>query len=147
MVALILGSAALACAVFVSAPADAHAYAVGGGTSAGTGTGATDTNNVSQSLNSLSTPFENFVQSLDNMWNNPGGAGSSAAGSTLYTPPSWTTQILTTGAQGAAESFDNWLYGIFGFHISTFFVAILNIFSWILGVMQGAVNWLLGVFK
>ena len=54
--------------------------------------------------------------------------------------------FLTTAIKNAFGWFDNWLYGIAGFHVSNFFTAILNIFSWVLGVVKGGVDWLLALF-
>ena len=42
--------------------------------------------------------------------------------------------------------FNNWFYGISGVQLSGILIVILNLFSWVLGLAQQVVNWLLGVF-
>jgi hypothetical protein len=135
------GTATLVCASLMLVAARAYAYAVGAGQSS-----IPDVQNVNQSLNSLAAPFQSFFESLGSMWNSS-GFGNVPYAPSVPAPTSWSSQLFTTGAQNAAQSFDGWLYGMFGFHISSFFVAILSVFAWILGAAQGAVNWLIGVFK
>lgn len=51
--------------------------------------------------------------------------------------------IFRARTQNALRQFDEWLYDKIGFHVWSFFLAILGIFSWLLGVVKGGVDWLL----
>jgi len=130
----------MAVVLFSFSFATAGAYAVSSSPSGGQ-TSFTSPTDLSQSFSQLTTPFEDFFNSLGSLWtSNAGGTVPS------YMAPT-SSAFFTNTAQNAFQSFDNWLYGIAGFHISGLFVAILNIFSWILGILQNSVTWLLSVFK
>lgn len=88
----------------------------------------------------LLAPFQNFINSINSVGNT----------SSLTIPSIGPTSIPTngmvaSGVQSAFQWFDNWLYGIAGFHIGGLLVAILNVFSWLLGIVKGAVDWILGL--
>lgn len=53
--------------------------------------------------------------------------------------------LVANWVQGIFQRFDGWLYGIAGFHILGIFTAILAIFSWILGAVKNAIDWLLNI--
>lgn len=118
---------AAALIVFFLSSATAGAYAIGSPNPSTAG-----------GLNDLWTPFQNFVNNINSISTNS---------FTMSTPAVPSSGTLTTEAQNGFQEFDAWLYGIMGFHISGLFVAILTIFSWILGWLQSGVNWLLGLIK
>jgi len=90
-------------------------------------------------LGSFTAPFENFFRSINNVGSVNISIPQQVGGSS--------GSLLVTGIQNAFGQFDNWLYGIAGFHISGFFTAILSIFSWLLGLVKGIVDWLLSLFQ
>ncbi len=137
----------------------AYAYPIAGST-AGTNGGTAGTTGAPPSavlptipaintfnFNSLIVPFQNFIQSFEGSANSiktPSIPGS------FNMPPSVSIPAVPQGSftnmiQNWFQQFDAWLYGIAGFHISGLFVAILSILSWLLGIVKGAVDWLLGV--
>jgi hypothetical protein len=141
--------AIVAAGLFAVSVLSAQAYPIGGAagaspqpTAPGYNYGAGPSGTVSQSLNQLSTPFNNFFQSLENVWNSTIGAPP-----TTEVEQSWAAQGIAASADNIFQSFDNWFYQTFGFHISDFFIAILNILQWILNFVLGIVNWILGVIK
>ena len=79
------------------------------------------------SVSGLLAPFQNFIHSINSI-------GATSAPN--LTGPSSNTR-------GAFQRFDDWLYGVAGFHISNFLNAFLNIFSWMLGVVKSGVDSLL----
>ena len=88
----------------------------------------------------LFAPFQNFIKSINSV-------GTNAVEVNVPSVPQ--NNPLAAGAENWLQSqfrqFDDWLYGIAGFHISGFFVAILNILSWLLGIVKSVVDWLLGL--
>jgi hypothetical protein len=95
-------------------------------------------------LSDLFAPFQSFIHSINSI-------GNAAPSSNIQptTVPAFVSVPVNNGVisaiQGAFQQFDNWLYGIVGFHIGGLLVAILNIFSWLLGIVKGAVDWILGL--
>lgn len=82
--------------------------------------------------------FNSFIQSINNI----------GAQSGISLPPVNVPSMPQNGAQNGAatnwfqntfQQFDAWLYGVAGFH------AILNILSWLLGIVKSGVDWVLGV--
>jgi hypothetical protein len=126
--------------VFLFSSHGAHAYSIEGtGTISGSGSTGTFTQgsfNFEQSLSGLSSPFQNFIDSMK-------GIGSVA----VRVNPQLAPNSLTGGLETFLNDINNWFYSTFGFRISDFFLAILNIFAWVLGLATAAVNWLLGLFK
>jgi len=140
---------AIAIFVFIGifcATQPAHAYAIG--TIATNTVGSTGSDyNIGGSFQNLISPFTGFVNSLkfnNNTLINPGGpAQSFPSGVNL-------TSVTTSGVQNILSQwlsqFDNWFYGISGVRLSGIFYVLLNAIAWTLGLAQGAVNWLLGLF-
>ncbi len=132
------------------APASANAYSIdGSGTPAapgasGAGSGAASLPAIpaiqNGGLNSLFAPFENFFQSMTSMAGSTGGQGLGSGS----LPASVTNNpAVNNGVRGALQGFDEWLYGLAGFHILGLFAALLNILAWILGLVKSIVDWLL----
>lgn len=116
----------------------AHAYPVNGAPPTNTLPFIPSVSNFN--FGNLTAPFQNFIQSIGNI----------GTQSKINVPPVNVPAMPQNGAsanwfQNAFQQFDAWLYGIAGFHISGLFVAILNIFSWLLGIVKGSVDWLLGI--
>ena len=89
----------------------------------------------------LSAPFLNFSQSLQ-------AIGKTNLNVTIPvsvpTVPN-VTDVAPQVAHNAFEQFDGWLAGMTGgFHIAAFLTVFLQIMSWLLGVVKGSVDWLLG---
>ncbi len=124
-------------ATFLQTAQTVGAYALPG-TSEGQGNSATTISLSSLNFGSLFAPFQSFLNSI-------GSVGSEATPQLNLSAPQ--TQFLTTGAQNVFQQFDNWLYGIIGFHVSGFFAAILGVILWVLGIAESIVKWLLGVVK
>ncbi len=139
---IILGSVAFLMPPTLYAPATANAYSVGGTAAAAATTpeltAITSVPTVQSSgLNTMIAPFENFFRSMTSM---SGGQGLGPAS----LPPSVTNNpAINGGVRGALQGFDQWLYGIAGFHILGLFAALLNILAWILGLVTSIVDWLL----
>ncbi len=115
----------------------AHAYSV-------YDTDSTNTPSIGGGgLDSLIAPFESFIKSITSIGSVKGP---------FLTPinvPSMPTgnSMITTGIEAAFQSFDNWLYGVVGFHIGGIFLAVLGVFSWVLGTVKSAVDWLLRLLR
>jgi hypothetical protein len=78
------------------------------------------------------------------IWQNVSGYVGTVTKGSVSVP---TSLPVPQGVSGWAteqfNSFDAWLYGVAGFHISAFFIFILNILSWILGIAKSIVDGLL----
>ncbi len=92
----------------------------------------------SLNFSSLLSPLQNFLNSI-------GSVGKGAMPQLNLSTPQ--TQLLTTGTLNVFQQFDDWFYGTVGFHISEFFVAILNVLLWVLGIVESIVRWLLGLVR
>lgn len=90
--------------------------------------------------NPITAPFEDFYHSINSVGNIL--PGSTTPQMRLSIPT--TNGFVTTNVQDALSQFDNWLYGIAGFHVLELFTAILSVLSWLLGIVKGGVDWLLG---
>jgi hypothetical protein len=81
-------------------------------------------------------------------WNNDTTVNSS--GMSL----SWPTVNLTSVSASTFQNtlsqwfneFNNWFYSVSGVQLSAITLALLNLFSWVLGLVQQAINWLVGLF-
>ena len=105
----------------------AHAYPVASGSS-GLPTFGTST--------SILAPFESFFKSMNSV---------SIVGPSVGAQSIPQNDFVINEIQHGFQWFDNWLYGIAGFHISGLFTAILSMFSWLLDFIKGGVDWLLSV--
>lgn len=141
----------------------AHAYAIGAtattttdGTSAA-GASAGTSYDIGSSLQNLISPFTGFINSLkfnNNTTINANSITNAVGGGTNSTGFTWPTvnitPVLESGIQNTVSQwlsqFDSWVYQNTGVQLSGIFVVILNLFSWVLGLAQQAVNWLLGLF-
>lgn len=123
-------------AFFLFSRIPAGAYSLYGTSSAP----AQNAGGTTDGLGNLFAPFQNFINSVNSVGTN------AVQVNVPYIPQN---NVLTAATeswlQNLFQQFDNWLYGIAGFHISGFFMAILNIFSWLLGIVKSAVDWLLGL--
>jgi hypothetical protein len=91
----------------------------------------------STGFSQLLTPFTNFFTSVQSI--SPSDLNvNSGSQSPMAGIPAGAQENVRNGFYG----FDTWLYGKIGFHISTIFIPILTLFSWILGFLNGIVNWL-----
>ncbi len=100
----------------------------------------TETNTQSTTGNTFSglfSPFQNFFRSINSVGKSRVRIGGQ--------PSVRQNNVLMSGFQGAFERFDSWLNGIIGFRVSGLFVAILNILSWLLGLVKHGVDWLLSL--
>lgn len=89
------------------------------------------------SWQSLSAPFLDFTRSLQSV----NGTNLNFSIPTTTVPDF--SDTATQAAHGAFEQFDGWLAGIIGFHINQILVVFLQLMSWILGLVEGTVNWML----
>lgn len=87
---------------------------------------------------SIISSFQGLLQGVNAVWL---GTGLFPVNPIVALSP----QAATSGAQSAAQGFDAWFYSIAGFHIANFLVTMLTIFSWILGTVKTAVDWLIGI--
>jgi hypothetical protein len=118
------------------------AYAISGGSSI-TPTPSIPANptinlNWNDVFNNLSSPFQNFSHSLQSAANTP---ISDFSFSTSSIP-----ENISAGAQNLWDRFDAWLFGIIGFHVSSFFGFMLQILEWMLGLVKAAIGWLPSLF-
>lgn len=129
---------------FIFSYIPAGAYSIYGTSSSAPSAPAQNAGGTTDGLGNLFAPFQSFINSINSVGTN---AVQVSAPSTPQSVPQ--NNAVTVGTenllQNLFQQFDNWLYGIAGFHISGFFLAILNIFSWLLGVVKGAIDWLLGL--
>lgn len=103
-------------------------------------------NNPPNLLENFAAPFQSFIESINST--RPFGGIAIPAGPGRFGPSvSPQAGFLIQDIQNLFRMFDNWLYNIAGFHILVFFAATLNIFSWLLGAVKGAVDWLLGLIR
>jgi hypothetical protein len=132
----------------------AHAYAIGSvPTNTGTGASAGGSYNIGSSLQNLISPFTGFINSLkfnNNTTINPSGMSTGINGTSFIWPTVNLTPVLESSVQNILSQwfsqFDNWFYGMTGVQLSGIMVAILGAFSWVLGLAQQVVNWLVGLF-
>lgn len=134
------GLVLLALAGFVVRVDTARAYSISSGSGGGVASGSAG--GTSAGFGSFTAPFENFIHSI----NNVGSVNIPAPTQMNLSAPSGGSWF-TTWFKNTFDQFDNWLYGIGGFHIAAFFTAILGIFSWVLGIVKGGVDWALGAIK
>ncbi len=124
----------------------ARAYSVLPGTGSGNGASATTPvagGTIGSSLGNLAAPFENFFRSI----NNVGSVNVPTTPTQTNLSAPHGSDWITAWFKNEFDQFDNWLYGVAGFHISGFFLAILGIFSWILGLVKSGVDWVLGALN
>lgn len=150
----ILGVVAVFLFSAIIAAPQARAYAVGSVPSAqpagtevpGPATGVSGSSyDIGTSLQNLISPFTGFINDL--RWTsgttlNPNG--TSFAWPTVNVTPVLESTFQNTLSQWFSQ-FSAWFYGISGVQLSGIFIALLNLFSWVLGLAQQVVNWLLGV--
>src|SRR5258708_3270104 len=91
---------------------------------------------TSTNFHNLFLPFQNFFRSIGSIGN------TNVLPAIRSSVPA--SNFFTTSAWDAFSAFDNWLYGIAGFHISNFLTMILGVLSWVLNYAKGIVDWLLG---
>ncbi len=136
----------------IFAAPQARAYAVGStGSGGGITAGSTDLSggnyNIGNSFQNLISPFTGFINSLK-LNNNTTVNTNGMPGATW--PTVNMTPVLETSVQNILSQwigqFDNWFYSVTGIQLNGILVALLNLFSWALGLAQQAVNWLLGLF-
>ena len=106
------------------------------GTMSGTVHAYSITSGSSMAVIPILTPFENFFKSINSV---------SVVGPSIGVQSIPKNSFIMGGVQSGFQWFDNWLYGIAGFHISGLFTTILSVFSWLLGFVKGGVDWLLNV--
>jgi hypothetical protein len=146
MIAVFVFSAAFA------AP-QAQAYAVDSVSGAGSTPSLTTTGvsngsyDFGNSFQNLVSPFTGFVNNLK--WNNGTTTintnGVSFSWPTINVTPVSKNTFQSTLSQWFGE-FNTWFYSVTGIQLSGILAALLNLFSWVLGLAQQAVNWLLGLF-
>ncbi len=135
----------------------AHAYAVGsvpaGIPTAASGGTASTSYNIGASFQNLISPFTGFINGLkfnNNTTINPNGLGGGMNGTNFTLPTVNLTPILESTVQKTLSQwfgqFDNWIYSMTGVQLSGISLVILEAFSWVLGLAQQVVNWLLGLF-
>jgi hypothetical protein len=114
----------------------AHAYSTSGTTQT---SAPTDLSGV----NTLLSPFENFIQSLK--WPTSGPLVNINTGgiSTTITPPQIGFNI--DGVNINNNSLQNLWHEIVAAPLSTIATLILNVIAWVLGVALQIVNWLKGL--
>ena len=150
----IIGAATIFLFLVVLPAPRAHAYAIGSDlpvapttsslTTIGVSGGSYD---VGSSLQNLVSPFTGFVDSLKL---NGGSTTVNASGVGF----SWPTVNMTPVLEGTFQNtlsqwfseFGAWFYSVTGVQLSGIMLALLNLFSWVLGLAQQVINWLLGLF-
>ena len=121
----------------------ARAYEVGS-TTTGVSGGSYD---IGSSLQNLVSPFSGFINSLKFNESAPtvNANGVSFSWPTINATPVLENTFQNTLSQWFSE-FDAWFYSVTGVQLSGIMLALLNLFSWVLGLAQQVVNWLLGLF-
>jgi hypothetical protein len=98
---------------------------------------------VNNIWNTLSTnvlqAFTSSIGSLFNGNNSMNTVGKAVSGISIGAGSSQ----LTIG--GVYQNFDNWLYGVAGFHVSEFFNAVVSIIVWLLNLTRNIINWALSL--
>jgi hypothetical protein len=118
---------------FIFSLAPVGAYAAGGTTDAPSATPTT-----SNSLKNLFSPFESFFNSVNSI-------GNTAV--PVSKPSVSVNTVVTGGALKLFSIFDNWLYGVAGFHISNLLTWTLSILSWLLGQVKYWVDYVLNLIQ
>lgn len=123
-------------------PGAAHAYALqdGASTSMPSLSSTSFVDSWNSVLDNISPPFGNFVQSLQSV------NSQDFSISNIPSLPS-TSSDVPGAIHNAFEAFDAWLYGILGFHISTFVNDFLGVTAWVLGLAKSVVDWMSSVLK
>jgi phage-related protein len=141
----------------IGATPRAYAYAVGvvpppagamPGTSTGTDNVAGSSYDIGGSFQNLISPFTGFINNLK--WNNNATINTNDTAGTTWPVINFTPIVGSAFRNLLSQwfgKFDNWFYGVTGIQLSRILIAILNVFSWALGLAQQAVNWLLGLFR
>jgi hypothetical protein len=133
------GATMIALAVFIVSPLRAEAYSVGPiepstGTSSDAVVGSYD---FGSSFQNLISPFTNFFNSMQSTGGVISvGGGTAASGVTV-----------SVNTQPYVNQFGSWFYGFTGVHIEAFINGVINFFGWLLGVLNGVIVWIAGLFK
>ena len=96
---------------------------------------------IGNAWNALSASFQGLIN----------GIGSFFSGNTSNTIGTTVSNVSIGGANsqltlgGAYQNFDNWLYGVAGFHVSEFFNAVVSIIVWLLNLTRNIINWALSL--
>ena len=103
----------------------ARAYSLSPGTGSGNGASAAAPvagGTIGSSLGNLAAPFENFFRSIGNV----GSVNVPTTPTQMNPSAPHGSDWVTAWFKNEFNQFDNWLYGVAGFHISGFFLAILG---------------------
>lgn len=133
-----LAVASCVVAIFVlRAPDTAYAYAIGSTT--GTSTGFNTTYDFNGSFQNLILPFKSFFNSLQ--------LNTSTTINIHPTSVVMPPINITPVAQNIFSQLDNWFYGLTHIQLSGLFTGIYNGILWILGILNGIVNWIWGFIR
>jgi hypothetical protein len=132
----------------------AHAYAIGSVPPNITpGAAAGGSYDFGSSLQNLVSPFTGFINSLkfnNKTTMNPSKMSTGMNGTSFTWPTVNLTPVIKSTVQNTLSQwigeFDNWFHGVTGVQLSGIMVAILGAVSWVLGLAQQVMNWLLGLF-
>ena len=123
--------------IFAAMVTNAHAYSI-------YETSTIDSGVSGRGLNSLTAPFENFIQSIGSINTKIFQPSPNIMNNAVSNP-------VTNGLQGVfgqlIGQLDGWVYGVAGFRVSDLLTSILTILSWLLGAVKVGVDWLLALFK
>ncbi len=92
-------------------------------------------------LNNLSSPFQNFSQSLQSAAKTP----IENFNFTVSTGTPGIPENVSAGAQDLWSRFDAWLFGVAGFHIAAVFNFIVHIMVGVLQFAKMSIDWLLAL--
>ncbi|MDE2019695.1 MAG: hypothetical protein KGJ13_05120 [Patescibacteria group bacterium] len=90
-----------------------------------------------QVLNNLSSPFQDFSQSLQSAANTP---------IDQLTPSTTAPQVVANGAQGLWNRFDTWCYGLLKFHPAAVADVAVRFFALIIQCFRAIFHFLVGIF-
>jgi hypothetical protein len=102
--------------------------------------------NADNSFENLFSPFTGFFKNLQ--WSNNTTiniASTSAGWPTVNVAPGLQSGLAGVLSRWGTE-FNNWFYKLTGVELSGISYVLLNAIAWTLGLAQGVVRWLLGLF-
>lgn len=137
----------VAAAAFLFCSVPAFAYPLPGTQAGNAGVpeaSSLNLNWISGILNSLSAPFQNFINGIGSSFGKDASISNAVrkagAGISIGSINQWNARSLF-------QNFDNWLFGIIGFHVSGFFNAIFDVTVWVLNLAKGMIDWILSFLR
>ena len=127
-------------AIFLGAAGVALAYALPQSGGVELPQAATGTFNVNWQSFVNNLPVQGFINSLQ-------AAGQNIVNGNVGNSEPSNPSVLSETGQQVLQSIDGWSMAHLGFKLSSVFLAILGVFSWILRLAKSIVDWLINFLK